>query len=459
MSPAWTLHIQGEEMTRRRLHWVQEEADNGQPSLRRIALAALSCLALTAISLTPSAAHAAPITEYVSPLGVDSGTCPSTAPCASLQYATSLAGPGTTVYMLSGTYGPQVITATGTSSAQVVVQAVGSVVLSRPAPASQSLQTTPLLQVANSSYVFISGLSVQGMKGRADYIQSAQPYGGEVIQQDHQMLSTGHPATGMGVVYDNLTVAHSNNTCIKLQDGENGVTIQNSTLLDCGQDGNTLDHGIYMTGPSNTVSKNVIAGTPGYGVCAYGTYLYGETIQYNDISGAALAAIIDKGNSARFVGNSLHDNNDGIYPAAHATIVKNVFQRQRYGILFGPSSMSGVVISNNTFYYETGGYDVLNGSTAAGGSFTAQNNIFDGTQTAFQATVLTSGDTINHNNYWISVPPKNDGGSTVKTNPGFIAAPTNLGLTSTSPDVDAGAKNGVPFCGAAPDIGAIETCP
>lgn len=420
----------------------------------------LMCVALAIVgaSLGHSSAFAA-TTMYVSSSGKDAGDCSSASPCKTLAYATARTRPGDTVIVEAGTYPQQIIQSVlGKSNAPITVKTQGAVTLTRPAPANGTSQVTPLLQVINSSYVMISGLTIIGMKGRSDWNPTVQPNWGEVAMQDHKIGKDGKPTTGMGVIFDHLLIEHANNTCVKMEDGEQEVTVQYSTISDCGQPNNTLDHSIYLTGPQNTITGNTISGSPGYGICAYGQYLYGESITNNDVSGAFYGGILDDGNAAKIDGNYLHGNTTGIYAATNATITRNILQNQQYGILFGINTMGGVTIDNNTFYQEPGGLDILNGWQPAGGTFTARNNIFDGTAIAFQQTVLAPGDVIDHNNYYHSSKPSNDGGHAVMSNPQFVNPGKDFHLQSTSPDINAGTNVGLPYCGNAPDIGALEHC-
>ena len=69
----------------------------------RYAAAALGAVVLAFGTLAPAAAQAAaPTTLYVSQGGFDSGTCPSTAPCATVSYALTQAASGATI-KVSGT--------------------------------------------------------------------------------------------------------------------------------------------------------------------------------------------------------------------------------------------------------------------------------------------------------------------------------------------------------------------
>jgi hypothetical protein len=70
----------------------------------RYAATALGAVAVLAFgAFAPAAAQAAaPTTLYVSQGGFDSGTCPSTAPCATVSYALTQAASGATI-KVSGT--------------------------------------------------------------------------------------------------------------------------------------------------------------------------------------------------------------------------------------------------------------------------------------------------------------------------------------------------------------------
>lgn len=408
--------------------------------LRTAVLSVMSAAALATVGVTPAPIHAATAgTYYVATTGVDSGSCTSNAPCKSLQYATSLAGPGSTVVVAAGNYGPQVVTAVGTASAPVLVQANGRVVLTRPLPASQLLQSTPLLQISNSAHLRVDGFTVAGMKNRWDYQQATQPYGGEVILQDHST------ATGTDIVLSNLVVAHANQTCVKTQDQESYVTVTNSTLYDCGQPGNGLDHGVYMTGPNSSVLNSVVNGSTGYGIHFWGSLTTNATVEGNNVQNARSAGILVQGDGAVISGNWIQHNAWGISGYASATITGNAFignsvntgGTNSYGILF--STMTHEDIEHNTFYRD--GTEVQSNGGGDGTSVIRSNIFVALNQYVKMYPAYRSGDVVDYNDYYGGVAPTVSGLHSLTANPLFDAAPSNLQLSSTSPCIGRGLNN------------------
>lgn len=345
-------------------------------------------------------------TYYVATTGSDSGACTAMQPCATVLRATQLAHPGNIVLVEHGTYGPQTITATGSSEFPITVVASGTVKLTRPAPASLNSQNTALLRILDSSYVRVRGFTVIGMKGRRDYIRSGRPYGGEVVVEDHGKVQNGVPATGLGVVLARLTVRHTNNTCIKTEDAESDVTIRNNFVSDCGQPGNTLDHGIYVSGPRTLISGNRVNGASGFGIHAYGTYINEETITGNTVSHCHYAGIIDFRGSATITRNTVRYNAWGMWLGAGQLIENNVFVKNDvntggshgYGILF--TGMGGDSIIKNTFFHD--GVELQNSDGALRKPIVVLNNTFVGTDRYSQViapTALRRGDLFDFNLY------------------------------------------------------------
>ncbi len=215
-------------------------------------------------------------TYYVSDTGSDANPCTRARPCASASRAGSLAHPGDTIGVITGTY---VITAgtppqtsvlsvydvVGRPTAPITLAALGPVTMTRAVDASgvvpDSEQNNPLMRFANDAYVTVRGFTLIGSIGQPGYNPNDEPYGGEMLFQNAAGASNGY------LTVQGNTVEHAVNTCIKFQDGQPYETIVGNVLIDCGAGPNGyLNHPIYFTGPHSVVASNVISGTSGFGI-------------------------------------------------------------------------------------------------------------------------------------------------------------------------------------------------
>ncbi len=336
------------------------------------------------VSASAHAAQTAGTTYDVAATGDDANPCTLAAPCASLGRATSLTQPGDTVLVEAGVYGPQTIVANGTPDAPITVTTNGPVTLIRPLPLTDASQSAILLRVANSSYLRVTGFHVVGAKAQPGYVSADQPYGGEVEVENHDPNQPGY-----GLVLSNLTVEHANNSCIKIQDSEPDVTIAGNTVLDCGRPGETLDHGIYVSGPGALIQGNTVSGSSGYGIHAHGP-VAGAQIIGNTVTGAYYAGIIDDNPPSTISDNVVYRNGaDGIVVSRQdtslasipVTVTDNVIISNGSSGVFlgnggGGASVGGQTIANNTFY-RNGGRDLYVGGGQVTGPITVANDIFD----------------------------------------------------------------------------------
>lgn len=395
---------------------------------------------------------------YVSMTGKDIGSCGHSAPCSTLAYATHLSQPGDTILVEPGTYGPQSIKANGAPGHPITIKALGSVTLTRPSPASFQEQTIALLKIYNSTYLVASGFHVIGMKARPDYIQKAQPWGGEV-----GLFSYGS-VLPHAVVIENFTVEHANNTCIKTQDGEPQVTIRNNTLIDCGISTNWFDHGIYASGPKLVIEGNHINGSTGWGVIVYGHNSPKARIENNVVTGARYWGILSIGWDGIIRNNYVHGNGGGLDIRGSKNLIANnivsnnaVIKDARAvggGIIF---YASGNTVVNNTFYRNAGEMQSALGRQAPQGPLTIEDNIFYGRGSS-DALIgsIPSNSIIDHNLYYhVKMPADHVGSHAIIANPRFVAPGKDFHLRASSPAI----KAAVPFTMrrfvASPDLGAI----
>jgi len=367
------------------------------------------------VSASAHATQTAGTTYDVAATGDDTNPCTLAAPCASLGRATSLTQPGDTVLVEAGVYGPQTIVANGTPDAPVTVTVTtnGPVTLIRPLPLTDASQSAILLRVANSSYLRVTGFHVVGTKAQPGYVSADQPYGGEVEVENHDPNQPGY-----GLVLSNLTVEHANNSCIKIQDSEPDVTITDNMLTDCGRPGETLDHGIYVSGPGALIQGNTVSGSSGYGIHAHGP-VAGAQIIGNTVTGAYYAGIIDDNPPSTISDNVVYRNGtDGIVVSRQdtslasipVTVTDNVVTSNGSSGVFlgnggGGASVGGQTIANNTFY-RNGGRDLYVGGGQVTGPITVANDIFDDDPARYFSPYLSvasftppGGSVFDHNLY------------------------------------------------------------
>jgi len=391
----------------------------------------------------------APETYSVTLRGLDGNPCTLVLPCASLSRATALAAPGDIVVMNAGTYGPQYIDANGTPARPIVVRSQGRVVLTRPLPLTDAMQSTSLLRVAQSSYVVVSGFVVLGSKMQPGYNAADRPYGGEVKVENHDATNPGD-----GITLTHLQVRSANNTCIKTQDAEPRVTIADNLVVDCGQPGSSLDHGIYVSGPNASIVSNSVAGATGFGIHVYGN-VAGARILSNTVSAAAYTGILDDVGPGLISGNSVFRNRRwGIRASPGVAVTFNVLAENGSMADSGSSGLTlsggGVTVANNTFFQD--GPHEISFVTVPTAPLVVMNNIFAGSS-RLRSLLSTSdpGSSIDYNLFDRVAPYRmrprqglTNSSHTLVADPLFVnpgAAPfPDLRLRAGSPAADAGAN-------------------
>ena len=118
----------------------------------------------------------------------------------------------------------------------------------------------------------------------------------------------------------------------------------------------------------------------------------------------------------------------------------------------------------------SGGFVLVGNDLTGPFGATVRNNVFVNASVPLFAPISKgSGDSlpldlsgldVHHNLFFdrddpLSAPPDGAASSLV-ADPAFVDFPADLGLTASSPAIDAGADLGAPFAGAGPDLGAFE---
>jgi hypothetical protein len=339
--------------------------------------------------------------------------------------------------MAAGRYGPQVFHANGTSTQPIYLFAAGRVVLSRPAPASDAAQMTPLLRVDQSSHVHVVGLTLIGMKGRRDYNpHDTTSLFGELDISDYVTSAGG------GIVVQGVTVLHSNFTCIKQEDDEQYETFLRNRVRDCGAPGDTLEHGIYLSGGHNRLLYNTIEKVTGFGIHCYQTSnvtVDYETIRWNFVRGAGNTGILAAGEHERVKNNVVVNSPFGIQVwGGDSLIARNVIIRPTYAMSLKDlaGSHRPITVANNTVYRS--GSPII----GYGGSIVPVvhmlNNIFDSPNNDVLNWTPARGSVIDYNDYVNVAPPLRRGRHSIYRDPMFMRPGIDFRLRSGSPARGAG---------------------
>jgi parallel beta-helix repeat protein len=419
--------------------------------------------------------------------------CTQSAPCATLYYVTTSSChstwsvfPGDTIAVESGTYDASYTASlcgvtvnanpigyingiVGTASAPITVSASGGpVTITRALSADPTSQAYPLLWVKSSSYVTINGLTITGAKQQSDYNSAYAPYGGEVLMQ-----ASSH------ITLSNMSVSGANNTCIKDEDGEPNIAIEGSTVSNCGNPYNetvtegtstltnvpTQDHDIYLPGPNALVEGNTLSGSTGFGIHLYGSNASGDQVLGNTVSGAYYAGVIAEAWSvspnATIEDNTFSNNGACAWLYNGDLFALNTCNGDGGGINVNPSA--SVTIENDNVYGTPGSAIVNQGGSGTyfTGALSVQNDIFDGsgTQSVFNTPFTGPAPVMSHNDYDGYVVPSQDQGYSTTADPQFVSPGSNFHLQAGSPAIAAGTPVGLPYCGLAPDLGALRYCP
>jgi hypothetical protein len=330
----------------------------------------------------------------------------------------------------------------GTATAPITIDA-SAATMQRAAPASDSAQTAPLVDIVGANYVTWNGGTVVGMKGRGDY-KSA-----DNLSLIGDVNISGATGTGVGDVIQNMAVQHAANNCIKLEDDESFVTIQNNTLTDCGV--TTLEHGIYISGGHDTAQYNTISGTSGLGIQAYQTSNVAVTydnIIGNTIGNTAAQCIYVGDGGGQVSQNVCQGQSIEIWAkAADQTVTQNVIENVACNAMTAHQDagvLGRYVVENNTIY-NVG----CNGVGAAGSgsvlTLIAENNIFANPAQAASAigggAVLSSGSVVDYNDYYNISQPSSPGSHSITNNPQLVNPGTDLHLQAGSPAVESGTNS------------------
>lgn len=371
-------------------------------------------------------------TYYISTTGNDNNIGSINEPWSSLNHAIKIAGAGDTVLIREGNYVTNEVLIRGNRG---MGGANGSYLTIKSYPGETVSVGGSRRFIIKASFV-----RVEGLYFRLPYRISASGEGIQIIKN----LFVG-PQPDYGAIE-----FISNNGLIK----GNRIEITGG--------GNTLDHGIYLHyGKNNIIRGNYISGASGYGIHIYDERKSRDPVdfirRYENIviernliinSSQKAGIIISAGESAKkavdidgvIVRNNIVINNgDGI-------------AIRYYGKIRNVDILNNVIYGNASDGISISAFDVDN--------ITIKNNIlcFNGNR-HIKVRSKSLDLIISHNLYH---QPTNVGEGATDNNPIFGAplfidvTRRDFSLQTGSPAIDAGIDVGLPFSGAAPDIGVFE---
>ena len=370
-------------------------------------------------------------TYYISLQGSDSNSGTQGSPWVSLQHAIQVAGGGDTVLMRGGIYQTDEVWIRGDFG---MGGSNGQYLTIRNYPGE-------VVSVGGTRRVIVDGapyVRIEGLHFRLPYNLTG---GGQAFQVVNNTFQGPQPPYGAIEFFADSGLIEGN--VIEITGG-----------------GNTQDHAIYLhAGHNNVIRDNVLSGQSGYGIHAYDAVASGG----NEAS-HGYANIVIEGN---VVGNSQLRSGIIIAPdgieARSVVVRKNIIANNAQGgLVLNYEKLRDIEVYNNVFY-NNGEYGI--------GIYSSDIDSVEIINNAFSAH--PSGDhiynnsnithfTVTHNLYY---QPQSVGFGTndlhpVFGNPMFIdPAGLDFHLLPNSPAIDAGIFVGLPFVGAAPDLGAFEYAP
>jgi parallel beta-helix repeat protein len=361
---------------------------------------------------------------YVSTSGRDSNDGSIDSPWATLDHAIEIARAGDTIMMRGGEYTTNEVWIRGDRG---MGGANGQLLTIRSYPGETASVGGDRRIILEADYVRIEGLHF-----RLPYRMDSWGTGNQIFNNTF----SGPQATYGAIEY-----------------GGNGGLIQGNHIQISGG-GDTQDHGIYLHfGRNNIVRDNYISGFSGYGIHAYDE-------DKGDHTPRAYDNILIEGN---IISDS--SSRSGIILGPHdSTITMNnvvirnnvIFSNPDCGILIKYQPMSNILIYNNTIYGNASGITIL---TAIDHLEIVNNILASNRGGHIEISGNLTNSTITHNLY---DQPASVGSGVSDTHPIFAnplfvdANSSDFHLQAGSLAIDAGIDIGIPYFGAAPDLGAFE---
>ncbi|RMD88548.1 MAG: DUF5123 domain-containing protein [Calditrichaeota bacterium] len=374
-------------------------------------------------------------TYYVSPQGSDSNNGTINAPWQNLLFAVRNVSPGDTIIMRGGTY------------------IMGEVWIDR----NKGMGGKPGKYLTIKAYPGEEPILKPGRRRLilwADYVR---------IEGLHFIMPWRCDAFGDGLQIINNKFTGPQPKFGAIETGGNDILVEGNFIQIDDAGGNTQDHGIYVhKGERITVRNNTIIGSKGYGIHVFDEHKSADPADWaanpfvmkdyilegNFIMGSQERSgiIIAKGRGSQYI------------TLENIIVRKNVLVGNAVFGLFIREG-NNIQVLNNTFYQNGVAYGntslFIDNDTE---NITIKNNIF---QSTFGHVVNSSSGTniiLENNLYFPNILLEGiSDPSAIQADPLFVDAQTNnFHLQPSSPAIDAGVDVGLPFSGAAPDLGAFE---
>jgi parallel beta-helix repeat protein len=361
---------------------------------------------------------------YVATNGRDSNNGSIDSPWATLNHAIQVAGPGDLIYMRGGEYTTNEVWIRGDRG---MGGSPGQYLTIKSYPGE-------VASVGGSRWMDLEAdfVRIEGLHFRMPYSLDAGGEGYQIVNNTFYGPQPDYGAIMCG--------------------GTNGLIQGNHIEITGG--GSTLDHGIYLLNSTGTTIRgNYISGFYGYGI-----HMYDE--DKGDHRPKPYENILIEGNIV--VGSP---NRSGIILGAHDStvsinnvVIKNniIYNNADVGILIKYEPISNIRIYNNVIYSNASGILIL---TAIDHLEIVNNILASNRGGHIEISGNLTNDLVTHNLY--DQPASVGSGVTdahpVFGNPLFVDANNgDFHLQAGSPAIDAGVDVGIPYLGAAPDLGAFE---
>ncbi|RKY87675.1 hypothetical protein DRQ15_10705, partial [candidate division KSB1 bacterium] len=316
-------------------------------------------------------------------------------------------------------------------------------------PGEEAIFATPRRLIINASYIRIHGIYFQN--NRVDVVR------GGGMQQYIEIINNrfdGGPRYGA------------------IEFSANKGLIEGNVIL-LSPTGRTTDHGIYILRSSdNVIRNNYINGPTGYCIQIYDERKSGDPA---DTVFTISNVLVEK----NFISSSAERTGIVIAPGPQVRI-ENVVIRNNvitannfHAILIRGPATKNIEIYNNTFYQNgRQGINVGDGSGTGISNVIIKNNIFEDSPNDngkvypswYKIAHIQVGENVenvvlDNNLYWPESVPFYGITDTnaIFGDPLFVdTTNNNFHLQETSPAIDVGVDVGLPYSGAAPDLGAFE---
>ena len=298
-------------------------------------LAVLMLLTLMPATELEAAQYYIPGTIIVSPLGSDYNSGTELAPVKTIQQAVNMAGPGTTIYLRTGTYDGGVnINKSGTKDNYITITNYRGEVAKVTGNYTTNLNYG--LAVIGQSYIKISGLQIGGF--------TAQHAVGILVNAgSHNVILENNVITNIVTSQPTSSAGNANAIMLYGQGKNSAAAITNVQINRNIINGNANGYGeniaIYGNCDTITVTSNQVFNNGCTGVGVQGNYGYAS-------------GVLDMPRNVTLTGNLIYSNGNkgvgvNIDGAYGVTMNNNTCNDQYYGVLIGGSRSNQYTDMNN----------------------------------------------------------------------------------------------------------------